>query len=300
MLQSLIDEICRRSPLQAKVLAPFLAAVPDQYWQRGNDFVRRYDSYLRSIGLDLHYAAEAYLQLCTEILNATVAFRRSGHYACPCQNDAYRDVYSQEKTMRDYMVALAVTQFLWKNHYAMYACFWDLLAARGSGVRDYLEIGPGHGAYLAAAMQALPARRFTVLDLSPTSLRLCQESLPFLVDSPPTEIAWREQDALAMPDDCQFDWITMGEVLEHLDDPRPILHKIRRSLRPNGIAFITTCANCPTKDHVYLFRNAVEIRELIESCGLAVDEELALRLDPSAPPSRHDLVNYAAVVRVRG
>src|SRR6185436_7083739 len=101
---------------------------------------------------------------------------------------------------------------------------------------------------------------------------------PFLVDDSQATLTLAELDALALPADSTFDFITMGEVIEHLDDPRPVLRKVGVALRPGGVAFLTTCANCPTKDHVYLFRNAEEIRCLFRECGLEVERERCLPL----------------------
>ncbi len=300
MLKTFIEQVCQRSPLQRKALHPLLDTPNEQYWARGDDFILRFDRYLQSTGLNLDHAVTRYLELCQDLLNETIHFRRTGKYPCRCQGDAYRDVYSNDQTMRDYMVGLAVTQFLWKNHYAIYSFFLDEVGRRRENVARYLEIGPGHGLYLAAALQHLAAQAYQAIDISPVSLRMCRGILPFLVDDPPATLTLTELDALAIPTDDTFDFITMGEVIEHLDDPRPVLRRIGEALRPSGVAFLTTCANCPTKDHVYLFRNAEEIRRLFRECGLEIEREQALRLHAAASPDDSELVNYAAVVRRAG
>lgn len=300
MLKSFIEQICDRSPLQRKALQPLVDEADEQYWKRGNDLLQRFARYLQSLGLTLDDAASRYLHLCQEIMTETVAFRRSGKYACRCQSDAYRDVYSSDQTMREYMIGLAITQLLWKNHYSIYSFFLDEISQRRESVRRYLEIGPGHGLYLAAAVTHLAAQAYQAIDISPVSLRMCREVLPFLVDDPPATLRLEERDALGIPAAETFDFITMGEVIEHLEDPRPVLRKVGEALRPGGVAFLTTCANCPTKDHIYLFRDAEEIRRLFHECGLEVERERSLRLHDTAPPRKGELMNYAALVRRAG
>jgi 2-polyprenyl-3-methyl-5-hydroxy-6-metoxy-1,4-benzoquinol methylase len=297
VLKSFIEQISARSPLQRKALQPLLATRCEHYWARGDDFLRRFSRYLKSIGLTLDDAADRYLGMCQEMLSETIHFRRTGRYTCRCQQDAYREVYSRREAMRDYMVGLAVTQFLWKNHYELYAFFLDELERRQRRARQYLEIGPGHGLHLAAALKHLAAESYQAIDISPASLQMCREILPFLSDRLPASLSLAERDAMAISPEESFDFITMGEVIEHLDDPRPVLSKVAAMLRPDGIAFLTTCANCPAKDHVYLFRDADEIRNLFQECGLVVERELCLRLNESAPTDDRELLNYAAVVR---
>ena len=73
--------------------------------------------------------------------------------------------------------------------------------------------------------------------------------------------------------DGQYDFITMGEVLEHVENPRELLDKIRRLLAPGAHAYITTPANAPMLDHIYLFNNAQEIRRMLTECGFSIEHE---------------------------
>jgi 2-polyprenyl-3-methyl-5-hydroxy-6-metoxy-1,4-benzoquinol methylase len=65
----------------------------------------------------------------------------------------------------------------------------------------------------------------------------------------------------------------MGEVLEHLEDPVALLRRVRELLADGGYAYITTPVNAPMIDHIYLFRDAEEIRELLRSCGFTIEKE---------------------------
>src|SRR5258707_126360 len=136
-----------------------------------------------------------------------------------------RDVYSSLQVMRSYMVALALSYFLWPHHYRLYSFFLETIAARRGRVASYLEIGPGHGLFLAAALEELGAERYVGVDLSSVSLDMTRSMLRFSAEGRPMpSLLHASVDDFAPSE--RFDFITMGEVIEHLDDPRPILRKI--------------------------------------------------------------------------
>jgi len=97
----------------------------------------------------------------------------------------------------------------------------------------------------------------------------------------------------------EYDYIVMSEVLEHLDDPMLALRNIRGLLSVGGRCFLTTCANCPAVDHVYLFQDAEDIRSHLSAAGFNVIEDLALPIrNLPATTASHTRVgiNYAAVL----
>ena len=65
----------------------------------------------------------------------------------------------------------------------------------------------------------------------------------------------------------------MGEVLEHVEDPVGLLKKLASFMADDGHLCITTPANSPVIDHIYHFRNAQDIREVITASGLTIDDE---------------------------
>jgi len=65
----------------------------------------------------------------------------------------------------------------------------------------------------------------------------------------------------------------MGEVLEHVEQPVELLKKLHALLDDNGKIFITTPTNAPAIDHIYLFNNAEDIREVIIKAGFKIEKE---------------------------
>jgi len=299
MLRDFVEIICRKSPLQKSRLEAFLEARDGVFWERADRFAEQLARYLASTGRDVEDGADAYLRLCANMLKEQTKFMRTGVYSCVSQSQAYDAVYSSESEMRAYMIGLALSQFLWESHYGIYSFFLDTMQARAGRAPRYLEIGPGHGLWLAAALNALGARQYDVIDISAVSLDLCRGILPFLTPHH-REPAMRLGNAESLTLDGGYDFVTMGEVIEHLDDPRPLLRKIGRLLAPGGVAFLTTCANCPAIDHVYLFHSVQEIQDLLRECGLHIGSEGVFPAEKLPWPELLRLkvtINYAALVR---
>jgi SAM-dependent methyltransferase len=56
---------------------------------------------------------------------------------------------------------------------------------------------------------------------------------------------------------CQFDVVTMLEVIEHALDPLEVLQHVRRLLKPNGIVYLTTGNALPYHDQLLAWRYVI-------------------------------------------
>ena len=91
----------------------------------------------------------------------------------------------------------------------------------------------------------------------------------------------------------------MGEVIEHVENPKLLLNKIEKLLKTNGKAFISTCVNCPMIDHLYHFKTVNEIRKMLNKCGLDVISEKILPVENLPMLEIVDkkiTINYSAIV----
>lgn len=304
-MKRFIDSIYLKSSLQKKKLERLLAECGDEtYWNYADSFADKFTKYLNSVGLSEDFAVDAYLKMCSDILNEQIKFLKTGMYSCSSVSDAYESVYSKEDVMRPYMIGVALSQFLWENHYKIYTFYLDIVnRTENKGIADYLEIGAGHGLFTAAAIENLKAKNYKVVDLSPISINICKNILGYLIHGNQVMPEFVEMNALDFKEDTQFDFITMGEVIEHVEDPKPLLQNISRLLKPQGKAFLTTCANSPAIDHIYLFHNVEEIRELFSNCGLEIVEEIILPIGKNEGSSIDNSLlgtSYAAVVKKAG
>ncbi len=128
--------------------------------------------------------------------------------------------------------------------------------ATPTGARRILDFGCGGGGYLARIAHAS---------------RACFGSDAIKPARSDAAWIWLEPEAVA--DAAPFDWITLGHVLEHLDDPRATIARLAATLSPQGGLWIAT----PNADS-FLFRRAGAAardvdyprhREIFSRAGLA-------------------------------
>jgi 2-polyprenyl-3-methyl-5-hydroxy-6-metoxy-1,4-benzoquinol methylase len=117
-----------------------------------------------------------------------------------------------------------------------------------------------------------PATEFDAVDISPASMELVQGMVGDTAQQ--HNLRFRLMDIFDLPETEPYHFITMGEVLEHVEDPLSLLRRLHRVLAPQGHAYITTPANAPTRDHIYLFNNAAEIREMFAASGFIIENEV--------------------------
>lgn len=289
------------NPLQRKRIERFLAQQDDTYWEFAESLLDRLAGTFLKNHEDWVAAARCYNDLCMEYVRQQIVFRKSGVYPRAAQDEALREVYSQPHIMRSYMVGLLLTYLFWPNQYRMFQLFKSHLAERR--IDSYLEVGVGHGLFVAEAMRAFPELSPEVIDISAASIGLAREVLEsFECDVSRVSFTLGDFLQTSLPRRAGYDLVSMGEILEHVENPQAFLTRARELLAPGGSYFITTCVNCPARDHVYHFHTIREIQEMIGSCGLRTEAELVLRAE-DVPACRCEkeliTINYAALLACR-
>jgi SAM-dependent methyltransferase len=105
-------------------------------------------------------------------------------------------------------------------------------ASKYSGDRKILDLGCGSG---SGAVYLSKFGYVTAIDVERDLVTL----LPSLW--PNAKVEWRHFSGVALPfGDASFDLVTSFQVIEHVRDQRYFLKEIRRVLRRNGIALLTT------------------------------------------------------------
>ncbi|HUP58634.1 MAG TPA: methyltransferase domain-containing protein [Bdellovibrionota bacterium] len=94
-----------------------------------------------------------------------------------------------------------------------------------------LELGIGHG--FSTAIFANHFERHVVVDGSPKIIEA------FKLANPATRVEVVEAYFESFETDERFDHVVMGFVLEHVDDPKLILDRFKKFLRPGGSIFAT-------------------------------------------------------------
>lgn len=292
----LVRAISATNPFQAKRIRKFIGEQDESYWAFAESVTRVADQLLANANGSLNDAVSAYTTLCTRMLSDQIAFRKSGRYTADNAAAVKEAVYDNPVEMRAYILGLLMTYIFWPNHYALFTMFQDHI--NNQPINHCLEIGAGHGLFSASLLKRHPAASLDVIDISAASIKLGSELMEAF-ESPMAHIQFVHGDFLKSTLDARYDFIIMGEILEHVNEPVHFLDKARDLLAHGGAIFMTTCANCPAVDHVYQFHNVDHIRDVITEAGLVTGNEIALAAE-DVPEKDWDrelvTINYGVIL----
>jgi 2-polyprenyl-3-methyl-5-hydroxy-6-metoxy-1,4-benzoquinol methylase len=267
----LLSIIYERNPTHKKHLDSVLPRIT----QDELNGLEKYLVFCTRQGLTLDYLADCYLVLVADAVNELMYFTRHGEYRYSTFEEVANLVYFNEKYMNQYMHGLAISLIFWTSHLETHRFFNQVLPRTERG--NYLEIGPGHGTFLMTAMQESAYDDFRGIDISETSIAQTQAILDHFIPESNKHYELVVQDFFDsnMPKNS-FDAIVMGEVLEHVEQPKQFLDKLHELAKDDAFIFITTCANAPQLDHIYLFRTLEEIAAMLHSANFDIKELKAI------------------------
>jgi 2-polyprenyl-3-methyl-5-hydroxy-6-metoxy-1,4-benzoquinol methylase len=266
------------SPMHGKKLKKNLAFFDDRYHQSADAFFDRYVPLLQLENKTLDYSIDCYLRMVDDVNSETIEFLRTGKYTSSTFDEVNTRVYARPEIMEYYMHGLVMSQFLWKHHYQMFEYFIETLPKYTCQIKSYFEVGVGHGFYLSKALEILDDNTaVTAVDISETSIELAKN---FVNDS---RVDYKLNDIFDFNDGRKYDFITLGEVLEHMEDPLRLLTKLNELLSDDGALFFTTPTNAPAIDHIYLFNNIGEIRDLVKAADFRIDSEMSFLSKEASP-----------------
>ncbi len=217
------------------------------------------DSYIHSYKWMLDIFMEEHLE-----------FIRTNHYRRKTFKQAYDDIYSDNEYMRKYMEGLLLSQLFWVNHAKSYLHFTDFINNQIDNF-NLLEIGPGHGLYLALAVNDPKCIASEAWDISSESLRQTASALKLLKVK--KEVKLFEKNILSTNNDDvnnKFDLIVISEILEHIEDPCLALRNMTNLLNDKGILYINFPVNSPSPDHIYLLRSIEEVENMVQRSGFDI------------------------------
>lgn len=275
IIEKIIRKISAINSEHADKLKKNLAAYTRTLYPESESFFKRYEDYLIKQGLSIDFAVDCYLKMYRNMLEERWKFLKRNNYSNTSFAEVEKAVYSNPDVMTAHMNGLTLAQFLWFEQYERFLFFKNNLLKYTTDVTSYIEIGGGHGLYLWEATNLLNAScTFEMIDISESSLALAKG----IIDKP--NIKYKKQSLFDIEDNVSVDFFTMGEMLEHLENPKDALQKLRLLIRNGGKGFISTPINSPMIDHIYLFNNVEEIRDLFNQSGLKILEEKIVISEP--------------------
>jgi SAM-dependent methyltransferase len=299
-LKEILDIIYHKSPLQKKKLESYLSGQPESFFEEADIFIADYSSYLKSQNISFDYAIDAYLKMCNDMVKSQIYFMKTDKYPLEDQDQAFEEIYNSKKEMQSYMIGLALSQYLWGTHYEMFNHLKEALQQNKEKIKNYLEIGPGHGLFLKEAIETIGNDcKYTAIDISEISLDLTKSIISFFKLNN-NNIAYINDDMVKIKNTNSYDFVVMGEVLEHVEEPGILLQKLNTLLHNDGQAFISTCVDCPTIDHVFHFKSISEIQNMILKSKFVIISEKILpveKLPMDEIIKKRITINYSAIIR---
>ncbi len=281
-LDKILDYIGDKNPMHYKKLKKNAYRNDTQYLERTEAFFKNYEELLTKENKDLPYALDCYLHMCSDMMYEQIRFAETGVYTSTSFDEVNKRVYGNPEVMSYYMHGLLVSEYLWEHHYNVLQFFFNNIAKYTDGVKSILEIGGGHGLFTNEIIKQMSAGyTYTMVDISETSIDM---SKAFVKGG---NVDYILMDVYQYESDKKFDFLIVGEVLEHLEDPLGLMKKLHSLTADNVTAFLTVPCNSPTIDHIYLFKNPEEIIKLYNDAGW----EVVLDLVASSEAKKSDAVD---------
>lgn len=211
-------------------------------------------------------------------LRLQIEFAKTGELKSSDFDAVNAAVYSSPEKMAAYLDGLLCTYIAWPNHYRLMRYYRDRYLTTGTG-GACLEIGPGHGWLARAQLLSNPANVLTGIDISPSSVAYTTGVLKASGIADERFKVFIADCRKGLPDGSPtFDRVVIAEVIEHLDDPDTILKSAVSHAHAGTTFFVTTTVNIEAIDHIYLFRELEEVRDMMRRCGLRIIDELDMPL----------------------
>lgn len=274
VIEQLVEEISHLDAKHAKKLKRELKERDDEFFLHADRFYDAFMDFWRNQEIPMNHVASCYVKMREDMNELYKDFVKNEQYPNTSFEAVNEAIYNQPEIMDYHMHGLTLAQFLWPDQYERFHFFSRFLEREQLPIKKYLEVGAGHGLYLLEAVRIIGKEtKYDVVDISPTSLDMSKSLIQ------EEGINFYLQNIFDMNPEDKYGLITMGELIEHLEDPLSMLVKARDLLTESGMIYMTTPANAPMIDHIYLFRNADEIRDLVREAGLEIVEETHMYTD---------------------
>jgi 2-polyprenyl-3-methyl-5-hydroxy-6-metoxy-1,4-benzoquinol methylase len=221
----------------------------------------------RLVEPEIDAVVESYRWVCRRLLEEELFFRRHGRYRFASVRELEESGFYESEDVHHYHRGLLLSQALWRNHAAISQLYVRDFLSRCEPDSRLLEVGPGHGLFLALAARHA-TRALTGWDISPGSLQYTRRNLAEMgVEG--VDLALHDiQDGVL--ENGGFDRVVASELLEHVEHPGEVLRSLAGVMNPGAEIFINVPVNSPAPDHIYLWSTPDDFFNFISSNGISV------------------------------
>ena len=223
-------------------------------------------------------------------------YRASSYAECV---DAY--YHNADHMIRCYLPGMYLSHLLWPQHYNMLCGFRDGMLRRLEQPKLFFEVGVGCGMYSKVLLAAFPGDPRHRLRHQPLCAEIHQRPRhPVRPWRPLYDRAARHPPWLSWG--CDF--LVCQEVLEHLENPEEFCRWLFDMVKPGGHAYITAAVNAAHSDHIFHFRDPLQLEAMLRAAGfqpMSLQEEFAAGYKPReiTPSLAGYLVERRAVMPAR-
>ncbi len=240
------------------------------------------------------------IEMSMDFLKLQIELKKTEKYRYSSFEEVQKFVYLKNDDNKgpNYLWGLYFSEIFWKVHHNFVNFFLRDFIRDLSGNGDFLEVPSGTGFFLCEFLRENKKWNGYGVDISETSIEFSKKILESN-KIPSSHYQIIKQDFLKLDETKCFDRICCGEFLEHLEDPLGALRKFYRLLNKNGKIFITVAVWAAHIDHIYLYKNAEEVREHIRDAGFKIEKELVQAVferDEKNPEKSKIPVSFAAIL----
>lgn len=295
-LKKIYNEIILLNKFQEKRINFIFKKANEEYFQFCEEIAKLVIAITKKWNQDFNFISKSYNHLCTSTIKEQLYFKKYGEYSAIKNRRNTLEIYSSDKKMKILLIGLLMSQIFWKNHYKIIKWFENKI--KNITCEQFIEIGAGHGYFTKLFLKYNNPSRTVICDISKTSLEMTKSIIS--ETSNISNITFINKNFLELDVNNKYDFLIMGEVLEHVYDPVKFIKCARDYINSNGKIFISTCANCAQEDHLYRFNNINEIKNMILANNLIIEDDLICSsedIDKDSWEKEKIAVNYCAILK---
>jgi len=293
--EKVLDELQRQMPFLRKAAQTAPGTPLEQRLPLLDFIARRLEE--TSGGEWLVPSVRSYGVLSLEFLKLQRELDRTGRYLLSTEREAFERAYGNKDVFGGYYIpAMLLSIALWPNHHLMDAAFVETFVPTLPVSPKVIEVGVGSGLHLFQLLRARPKTKYLGVDITQFAIDFAT-SFALSKDKDKYDVSFTLQNVMdGLPNaDGSFDAAVCGEVLEHVERPDLLLRELRRLVKPGGRFFTTTAIWAANIDHIYLYENARQVRDMISECGWTIEHEWVIPVYADVDPeSSRSPMSYAA------
>lgn len=210
-------------------------------------------------------------------------------------------IYDNEKVMLEtYMpgllISYAYTTILYEKNHLFLNEFLPRLRLNSDGI----EVGFGEGFYLWEVLKEYPKLTISGFDISPYAIRFASRLLDEAnIPASQYSLSYGNLcEGIDQPDGTK-DFAILAEVIEHIPEPQMGIREVVRTLKKNGILYLTTVINSNHMDHISNFESPTVVEDMLRNEGIEILAKKIYYMTEDFPESKDQSIGLAFVAQKR-